>query len=141
MIPDLSVIWVIAFVLLVSVIFDRLLVRPLMHVMQERERVVRSAREVAETAASQTQMAAAEVDGKTRAARAEVYRQMEQTRREALERRAELLAETRQEAEAAVSEASVRLRTQAAEAKEGLDREAGALADRVVERVLGRKIS
>lgn len=140
MIPDLSVAVVIVFVLIVSVIFDRLLVRPLTHTMQERERIVRSARDVAEDAAAQARRAAAEVDSRTRAARADVYRQMEDTRREALAGRSELLARTRQEAEAWLRDATLRLKAQAAEAKSRLDREATVLADRVVERVLGRKV-
>ena len=141
MIPDLSVALVIVLVLIVSVIFDRLLVRPLLQTMQERGRIVRSARDIAETAASQARQATAEVDSKTRAARADVYRRMEESRREAFDRRSELLAWTRQEAEAALTEATSGLRAQAAEARSRLERDATALADQVAERVLGRKVS
>ena len=49
MIPDLSVVWVIVFVLTLAVILDRLLLRPVTRVMQEREGAIRSARELAET--------------------------------------------------------------------------------------------
>jgi F0F1-type ATP synthase membrane subunit b/b' len=66
---------------------------------------------------------------------------MEETRRDALARRSALLARTRQEVEASLTEATSRLRAQAAEAKSRLDRDAAAMADQVVERVLGRKIS
>ena len=42
---DLSVAWVIAFVLLLSVVLNRLLLRPVTRVMSEREGAIRSARE------------------------------------------------------------------------------------------------
>ena len=48
MIPDLSVVWVIVFVLVLSVLLDRLLLRPVTRVVSEREGAIRSARELAE---------------------------------------------------------------------------------------------
>jgi F0F1-type ATP synthase membrane subunit b/b' len=57
--PDLSVFWVIFFVMLLTVIIDRLLLRPVMRVMNERERATRSARELAERSANQARAAAA----------------------------------------------------------------------------------
>jgi len=82
-----------------------------------------------------------EFDAKTRAARAEVYRQMEENRRTALATRAELVAATRSEVERSLGEASVRLRAQTAAARAQLERDADALAATIVERVLGRKAS
>lgn len=141
MIPDLSVVWVIGFVLLLTVILDRLLLRPVTRVMREREAAIQSARELAEQSQARAQAAIDEFDAKTRAARAEVYRQMDEKRRAALASRAELLAETRREIERTTDEASKRLAAQAATARGQLDREADDLASTIVERVLGRKAS
>ena len=141
MIPDLSVVWVIAFVLTLSVILDRLLLRPTTRVMQEREGAIRSAREVAEASRARAQAAADEFEAKTRAARGDVYRQMEEKRRAALERRTALVADTRREVEQSLREATQRLQKQAAVARTQLERDSDTLATTIVERVLGRKAS
>ena len=141
MIPDLSVFAVIVLVLMLSVVLDRVLLRPVTRVMQERETAIRSARELAETSRARAQAAADELDAKTRAARAEVYRQMEEKRRAALERRATLVSETRREIERVAREATERIKQQAQAARARLEREADALAATIVERVLGRKAS
>jgi len=140
-IPDLSVAWVIAFVLLLSVLLDRLLLRPVTRVMSEREGAIRSAREMAEASRARAQSAADELETKTRSARAEIYRQMEETRRAALERRAEIVADTRREVERSLADATQRVRAQATAARALLERDADALATIIVERVLGRKAS
>jgi F0F1-type ATP synthase membrane subunit b/b' len=140
-IPDLSVAWVIAFVLLLTVLLDRLLLRPLTRVMSEREGAIRSARELAEASRARAQSAADELETKTRSARAEIYRQMEEKRRGALERRAEIVADTRREVERSLADATRRVRAQATAASALLERDADALATIIVERVLGRKAS
>ena len=141
MLPDLSVVWVIGFVLVLSIVLDRLLLRPVTRIIKERESAIGSARELAETSRARAQAAVDEFDTKTRAARAEVYRQMEEKRRVALATRAELVAATRREVERSMAEATVRLRTQADAARTDLERDADALASTIVERVLGRKAS
>jgi F-type H+-transporting ATPase subunit b len=141
LIPDLSVVWVIVFVLLLSVLLDRLLLRPLTRVMSEREAAVRAARELAESSRLKAQAAADEFDARTRAARAEIYQMMEEKRRAALDRRAQLVAETRAEVERTVAEASSRVAAQASAARAALEQNADELAASIVERVLGRKAS
>jgi F-type H+-transporting ATPase subunit b len=140
-IPGLSVIWVIVFVLLLAIILDRLLFKPLTRVMAEREARVKSALDLAANSAERATAAAAQFDERTRAAQAEVYRQMDETRRVALEGRRELLERTRREAEASIDGARARLADQADKARAQLDRQADELADAVVTRVLGRKVS
>jgi F-type H+-transporting ATPase subunit b len=140
-IPDLSVVWVIAFVLLLSVLLDRLLLRPLTRVMREREGAIGSARDLAESSRAKAQMASDDLEAKTRAARGDVYRQMEEKRRAALERRAAIVADTRREIERAMHDANERVRAQVAAARAQIDRDADSLAATIVERVLGRKAS
>jgi F0F1-type ATP synthase membrane subunit b/b' len=141
LIPDLSVVWVIALVLILSILLDRLLLRPLTQVMRERESAIHSARELAESSRAKAQAATEEFDARTRAARNDVYRQMEEKRRAALERRASLVADTQREIERTVHDATDRLRGQAAAARQQIDRDADTLAATIVERVLGRKAS
>ena len=141
MIPDLSVVWIIVFVLLLSVILDRLLLRPVTEVMRQREGAIRSARDLAESSRAKAQAAADEFDSRTRAARAEVYRQMDDKRRAALDHRAEVLASTRAEVEKSAAAATERIRSQADAARAQIDRDADTLATTIVERVLGRKAS
>ena len=141
MIPDLSVGWVIFFVLVLSVFLDRLLLRPVIRVMNERDGAIRSARELAEASRARAQSAADEFEAKTRSARAEIYRQMDEKRRAALDRRAEIVASTRREVERSMSDATGRVRTQATAARAALERDAVALATIIVECVLGRKAS
>src|ERR1700730_15356940 len=109
--------------------------------MKARESAIGSARELAETSRTRAQAAMDEFDAKTRAARAEVYRQMEENRRAALATRAELVAATRGEVERSLGDAAVRLRAQTAAARTQLERDADTLATTIVERVLGRKAS
>lgn len=141
MIPDLSTLWVIVFVVLLTVILDRVLLRPLTQVMQQREGAIRSAHDAAETSRVRAQSASDEFEGKVHSARAEVYRQMDDTRRAALERRAAVVADTRREVEQSTIEAAERIRTQAAAARAQIDRDADQLAATIVERVLGRRAS
>ena len=141
MIPDLSTAWVIAFVLVLSVLLDRLLLRPVTRVMRERQGAIRAASDLAEASRARANAAASEFEARTREARADVYRQMDEKRRTALERRAELVAGTRREVEQLTTEATTRVRSQAGAARAQLDRDADALASTIVERVLGRKAS
>lgn len=139
--PDLSVIWVIFFVLLLTVVLDRLLFKPVLRVIAERERAIRSARELAERSASEARLASAEFEKKTGEARAELYRQMDEMRRTAMNERAEIMARTRAEAEAEIAAASARLAAEAEDARRRLSAEADALGAAVAERILGRKAS
>jgi F-type H+-transporting ATPase subunit b len=139
--PDISVFWVIFFVMLLTVIVDRLLLRPITRVMREREQAIRSARELAEKSANQARAAAAEFEQKTMAARSETYRQMDEMRRAANAERAEIMARARAEADAQVTAASERLKQETEDARRRLEADADALGGSVAERILGRTVS
>ena len=138
---DLSVFGVIFFVLLLVALLNRLLFQPVLRVMREREGAISSARTLAQSAAAKADQAVAGYEARTGAARAEVYKEMDDKRRVALDRRTEVLAATRREAELAVTEATERVRIDAAEARAVLTSEAERLGATIVERVLGRKAS
>jgi F-type H+-transporting ATPase subunit b len=141
MLPNLSVIWVIFFILVLTVVVDRLLLRPVLGVIRKREEAIESARALAQRSIVEAKAATEEFERKTSAARAELYREMDDMRRVASNRRAEIVAETRAEAEAQVADASRRLDTEAREAKARLEAEAEALGLAAAEKILGRKAS
>ena len=118
MFPDVTVFWVVFFIFLTGVIFNGLILRPILRVVSEREGAVKSARELAESAATEARAATAEFEARIQAARSEIYREMDEKRRRALARRAELLAETRAKVETEISKARESLQNQAAVARE-----------------------
>ena len=69
---------------------------------------------------------------RTKAAQAEVYREMDENRRQANEKRAAIMAETRRDVDAQLADASARLKAQAAEARTELEKEADALGEAIV---------
>jgi F-type H+-transporting ATPase subunit b len=136
--PDITTLWVIGFLLLCTFLLNTLVFKPILQVIDQRAGAVRGARELAESAAQKAQSAAAEYDRKLNAARAEVYRQMDDVRRAALDKRAELLAGTRATVEQELSTATVRVQQESKDARAALDRDASNLAGAIVARVLGR---
>lgn len=141
MLPNLSVFWVILFVLVLTFVIERLLLRPVMSVIRARELAIASARELAQRSASEAQAATAEFERKTAAARAEIYRQMDEMRRTALGRRAEIVAQTRAEAETAVAEALRQLDAESRAARRRLEADAETLGAAAADRILGRRAS
>jgi len=139
--PDLSVLWVIVFVLLLTAIVNRLLFRPVLTVVDQRQEAVRSARALAGESAERASRAAAEFDAQTTAARQEVYAAMDERRRRAVEVRTALLASTRQEADTLRTDAVRQLEASAAEARRRLEADARNFGDLIVERVLERRPS
>jgi F-type H+-transporting ATPase subunit b len=141
MVPDASVLWIVLFVLSAAVILDRFLFKPVQGVLGERERAIREAQELASGAAEKAGQATAELEATIQSARAELYREMDRTRRAAEDRRQSLMADTRREAEEAVAEAKDRVDRQAADARRRLEEQAGELGEAIAERVLGRRLS
>lgn len=141
MLPDLSVFWVVFFVLLLTFILDRLFFRPLLAIIKQREDAVGSAKALADKAAAEARRATDEFDRQTAIARAEVYRQMDEMRRAALDDRAALVDATRKEAEALLAQARADLARDVAAARARLDTDADALAADAASQILGRRVS
>jgi F-type H+-transporting ATPase subunit b len=137
-IPDLSVLWVIALLMLCVFVLNTLIFKPILHVIESRSGAVRDARELAASAAQKAAQATEQFDRTLGAARAEVYKQMDDARRTALDKRAAIMADTKREADAALSDATSRLGSQASAARAALESEANHLAGEIVNRVLGR---
>ena len=141
MLPDLSVFWVVFFVLLLALILDRLFFRPLLVIIKQREDAVTAAKALADQAAAEARMATVEFDRQTSSARADVYRQMDDMRRAALDDRAVLVDATRKEAEAALTQARADLARDVVDARARLDKDAETLAVDAASRILGRRVS
>jgi F-type H+-transporting ATPase subunit b len=135
---DISALWVVFFLLLCTYLLNTLIFQPILKVIDQRTNAVRGARELAESASTKAAAAGAEYDQKLNAARAEVYRQIDDTRRVALDQRAQLLAETRQTVERETQSATARVAQESGAARAALDRGAAELANDIVTRVLDR---
>ena len=96
MIPDLSVLWVIALLLLCVFVLNTLIFKPILAMSESRASAVRDARELAASAAQKATDAADQFDRTLATARTEVYAQMDDARRVALDKRAAVVAETKQ---------------------------------------------
>ena len=138
MIPDLSALWVIVLLLTCTFLLNTLIFQPILRVIEARLKAVSDARDLAQSAADRAAAATNEYTQTLNAARSEVYRQMDETRRTALDRRAALLADTRATVERELAEAGRRVQNDAAAARATLDREAETMAGAIVSRVLGR---
>ena len=136
--PDITTLWVVGFLLLCTYLLNSLVFQPILRVIDERATAVRGAKELAESSAQKATAAAAEYDRTLNTARAEVYRQMDDMRKSALDQRAELLAATRATVEQELKAAAARVQQESNEARAALDRDANTLAGAIVSRVLGR---
>jgi len=138
LIPDITVFWVIFFVLTTVFLMNTLVFRPILRVIEARLKAVSDARDLAHAAAERTTAASAEYDQKLNAARSELYREMDEKRRVALDKRAALVGETKAVVEHELAAATARVKEQSAAARASIDRDADALAAAIVTRVLGR---
>jgi F-type H+-transporting ATPase subunit b len=138
LIPDINTLWVVVLLLTTVVLLNTLVFKPILAVIEARVKAVADARELAETASQRAEAAANEYNDKLTATRAAVYREMDEKRRIALDKRAALLGETKAVVEKELADAAARVRQQSQEARATLDRDADALAGAIVTRVLGR---
>ena len=137
---NLSLFWVIAFVLVLAWTLERTLIKPLTRVMQEREQALASARELAESATQRAAAATREFEEKRAEARADIFKQMDKMRQDLLVHREDILQKARIEADAAFKEASTKLSAQTEDARAQLEHDAQALGIAVAEQMLDRKI-
>jgi F-type H+-transporting ATPase subunit b len=138
LIPDITTVWVIGFVLVTIFLVNTLIFKPILAVIEARLNAVSDARELAHSAAERARSASAEYNEQFGAARTEVYQEMDEKRRAALAARATALGETKAIVERELADASSRVQQETVAARATLDREAETLAGAIVSRVLGR---
>jgi len=136
--PDLSVLWVIAFVLLLTVVLQQLFFKPLLRVMHAREDAVQSARALAERSAAEARRASEEFDAKTGAARAAFYRELDDMRKQGQDERNAMITAARTQAEQELEQAKATLATETVEARARLERDAQQLGQQLADRLAGR---
>jgi F-type H+-transporting ATPase subunit b len=136
--PNLSVVFVIFAVLLLAIVLDRVLFKPLLRVIRDRDTAIKSALQLAESATAKAQAASAEFDANVTAARADLYKQMDERRKAAEGYRSELMTKTRADVDEQLARAKAELEAQTAQARARLDEDAEQLGRDIAAKVLGR---
>jgi len=136
--PNLSVVFVVFAVVLLAFVLDRVLFKPLLRVMRERDTAIKSALQLAESATAKAQAASAEFDANVTAARTDLYKQMDERRKAAEGYRNELMTKTRADVDEQLAKAKAELEAQTAQARATLDEDAEQLGRDIAAKVLGR---
>ena len=139
MLPNLSVVFVIFAVVLLAIVLDRVLFKPLLRVVRERDTAIKSALQLAESATAKAQAASAEFDASVTAARTDLYKQMDERRKAAEGYRHELMTKTRMDVDKQLAKAKAELQAQTAQARARLDEDAEQLGRDIASKVLGRE--
>jgi F-type H+-transporting ATPase subunit b len=137
--PNLSVVFVIFAVVLLAFVLDRVLFKPLLRVMRDRDAAIKSALQLAESATAKAQAASADFDANVTAARADLYKQMDERRKAAEVYRNELMTKTRADVDGQLARARAELEAQTAQARARLDEDAEELGRDIAVKVLGRE--
>ena len=114
---------------------------PLDKVLKERRGMTDGARKSAEKSLAAAEEKARQFEIQLQAARSQVYKEQEETRRTWLVDQADQLAQARIKMEATVSAAKQALATEVATAKQSLSTETSGLAEQIVATVLSRRAS
>ncbi|MSV28672.1 MAG: hypothetical protein EXQ52_08000 [Bryobacterales bacterium] len=112
---------------------------PMEKVMKARHDATEGAKQSAEKSLAAAEAKAAQYEAAIRHARGEIYQEQEKLRRELQEQRAAAVRAARIGVEALVKDAKAGLAEEMAAAKLALDAEVTAIADRIVESILGRR--
>jgi F-type H+-transporting ATPase subunit b len=113
---------------------------PLRAALQEREVLTAGARKAAEDSLAAADRKAKEYEAKFREARAEVYKQQEETRKQWLQDQAGHIAAAHTRTRASVEEARTQISAEADSARQNLRQTSESLADQIADRVLVGKV-
>lgn len=138
--PDGSLVVILIIFVLFVFLMNRLLFRPIGHVLDERERKTEGARNEARASLRVYEGKVAQYEFSIRHIRAESYRLLQQAREKALAERARLLEEARQAASQDIDAARRQLEREVAAARSVLEREARQIASEISRNVLGRPV-
>ena len=116
-----------------------MLFAPLRKVLQQREELTAGARKAAEASFANAERKAQEYEDKLNEARAEVYKQQEETRKQWLQDQATQASAARVRMEAAVKEARAQIAEESDTARQNLLETSEALADQIASRILTRQ--
>jgi F-type H+-transporting ATPase subunit b len=110
--------------------------RRLQQVLAQRHAMTEGAIQQAQAEIASAEARTAEYEQKVREARAHIYKNQEANRRRMLEQRNAALAEARKQAEEKIKIARAATGEDVAQAKAGLQRQAEALADQIIESII-----
>jgi F-type H+-transporting ATPase subunit b len=110
--------------------------RRLQQVLKQRHAMTEGAIQQAQAEIASAEARTAEYEQKVREARAHIYKTQEANRRQVLEQRSAALAQARKQAEDMVKSARAATAQDVSSAKAGLQKQAEALADEIIESIL-----
>lgn len=141
LVPNFSLLVIAIIFLLNYLVVRNFLFKPINRILNERDDEICSAQQRHEEALTRYNAAVAQIEAKLHHARREGSMAREKRRAEAVQHRAGLIERTRREAERIVTEASQRLSSQVASARDKIVKESETLARLAAERIVGRKIA
>lgn len=115
-----------------------MLFAPLRKVLKERDDLTAGAQRAAKESLSLADRKAAEFETKLQEARAEAYKQQEETRKQWLEDQARQVAEAHARTQVTLKQARFEIASEAASARQNLLDTSGALADGIATAILGK---
>ncbi len=127
--------------ILVYFYLKAMLFRPLEKVLAERDALTAGAKRAAEASFEKAEAKRKEYESKFAAARAEVYKVQEETRKKWIEDQAGRLAEARRRMEQTIHAAKAQIEKDAAAAREELSSSSAQLAEEIATTVLARRSS
>jgi len=127
--------------LLLHFYLKAMLFGPLEKVLKERDQLTKGARQAAEQSLAAADKKTQEYEAKLREARAEVYKEQEETRRRWIVDQASEVSQARERNAAAVRKAREEIAAEAATARRSLTESSGALADEIATAVLAGRAS
>jgi len=128
-------------VFLLYLYLARMFFRPLERVLQKRYEATEGARKLADESLAKAAAKTEEYEAAMRVARGEVYRELEQLRRELQQERAAAIEHARRHAESQIGEAKAQLQKEAVQLKQSLAGESDALAGRIADSILRRRVA
>ncbi|MBV8845104.1 MAG: ATP synthase F0 subunit B [Bryobacterales bacterium] len=116
-----------------------MLFAPLRKVLKERDQLTAGARKAAEASLSAADRKAQEYEAKLNEARAEVYKQQEETRKQWLDDHAGQVAAVRERMQGKVKDGRSQISAETDSARQNLIANSGVLADQIADRILTRR--
>jgi len=116
------------------------LFKPLRAALKERDGLTAGARKAAEDSLAAADRKSKDYESKFREARAEVYRQQEETRKQWLQDQAGHIAAAHSRTRASIEEARAQVAAETESARQNLQPSSEALADEIADRVLAGKV-
>jgi len=140
LVPDLSLLAVLAIFIATSIVVRRFFVRPILAIIESREHEQRGALEVYETAMARFNEATAKMEEQLHIAKRQAGEVRERYRSEAASYRTSKVDETNAAASAMIAETDAQLGRDVAAVREKIVRESESLARLAAERILGRPV-